>query len=96
MDLKQGYDFKQMIKDYVYKILNKENLLQGEWHLGKVASVVSRFKLNVYIDGSTTSQTVPCNPDVKFAIGDAVWVHFVNGDIRNKFIPYKRATGTES
>lgn len=88
--------FFNLVKKIVYKILTKEKLLQGDWHLGKVASVVSRFKLNIYIDGSNTIQIVPCNPDVTFAVNDEVFVHFVNGDSKNPFVPYKRATGTES
>lgn len=82
--------FVTTLKKLIYKILEEENLLKGEWHLGKVASVIDYKTLTVYVDGSTTAQTISCNPNITFNINDEVWVHFVNGDSKNKFIPYKR------
>lgn len=86
----------EKIRKVVYQVLGDNNLLQGHWHLGKVESVIDRYKLKVFIDSSTSPQTVPCNPNVIFRPNDEVWVHYVNGNSMNKFVPYKRATGTES
>lgn len=82
--------FYDVVKKIVYQILIKEKLLQSEWHLGKVESVIDSKTLSVYVDGSTTPQTIPCNPDVTFNVGDEVFVLFVNNDSRNKFVPFKR------
>ncbi|MMZ57279.1 hypothetical protein D1872_191990 [compost metagenome] len=82
--------FIRYVRDIVYTVLNDEKLSRGEWRVGKVKSVTSPYSLSVYIDGSEVPQTVPCNPDVVFNTGDEVWVHFVNRDSKNKFVPYKR------
>ncbi|OZB98008.1 hypothetical protein [Paenibacillus sp. XY044] len=85
-------------KEYVYKLISEIvrteirnlGLLSGEWHLGTVDSIVSTKKINVFIDGSTSSQTIPCNPDVAFKPGDHIYVIFVNGDSKDKFALCKR------
>jgi len=82
--------FLLKVKKIIYSVLQNEKLLQREWHLGTVESVIDSKTLSVYVNGSTTPQTIPCNPDITFAVGDKVFVHFVNGDSRNKFVPYKR------
>ncbi|MGG2091226.1 hypothetical protein AB1283_25955 [Bacillus sp. S13(2024)] len=82
----------ETITKIVYQILNKEGLIGGggEWHLGKVKSVVDSKKLEVYVDGSSISQIVPCNPSVTFAANDEIWVVFINGNSINKFAISKR------
>lgn len=80
---------KQM-STIVYNILNKEKLLRGEWHHGDVDTVISSTSIRVFVDGSSISQIIPCNPDVTFKSGDKVFVHFVNGNSSDKFVPYKR------
>jgi len=92
----QASEFEAILRQQIYKILQEEKLLQGEWHLGKVDAVVSRYLLKAFIDGSQISYAIPCNPNIIFKTGDEIWVHFVNGDSKNKFASYKRATGTES
>jgi hypothetical protein len=82
--------FYDAVRKIVYQILTKEKLLQSEWHLGTVESVIDSKTLSVYVDGSTTPQAIPCNPDVTFNVGDEVFVLFVNNDSRNKFVPFKR------
>lgn len=79
------------VENIVYNILNQEKLLNKSWHLGTVDSVVSPLKLKVFVDGSTTSQTVSCNPDITFVTGDYVWVLYINGNPRDKFVISKRA-----
>lgn len=69
----------------VYKVLQKEKLLQSEFHFGKVDSVISSSQIKCFIDGSSTSVTVPCNPDVTFNVGDSVIVIFINNDPKNKY-----------
>lgn len=83
------------IKDIVYQILEKENLTAKEWQLGKIDEVLSEYRLKVFINGSTVSEIVPCNPNVKFFNGEFVWVIFINGNPRDKFVPFKRSIGTE-
>ena len=83
--------FVKYVKSIIYKVLNKEKLLKGEWNLGKVESVIDAKHLKVFVNGSSISQTIPCNPDVTFAIGDEVWVIFPNHDERNAFVISKRA-----
>lgn len=84
-------DLEEFIEKKIYSILREKRILGGEWHLGKVESVISSKKISVYVDGSDTPQRIPCNPDVTFNVGDHVWVIFVNGDSRNKFVLSKRA-----
>jgi hypothetical protein len=96
MTINQANEFERIIRQQIYKILQEEKLLQGEWHLGKVDGILSRYSLRAFIDGSETSYSIPCNPNIIFTVGDEIWVHFVNGDSKNKFASYKRATGTES
>jgi hypothetical protein len=88
--------FLEAVNKVVESVLKEKNLLTGEWHLGKVAGVISSYALSVYVNGSSTTQTIPCNPSTPFSVGDEVWVHFVNGDSTDKFVPYKRATGSEA
>ena len=85
---KQTYD---TIKQIVLDVINKEKALIGNWHLGTVDQIISPTKLKVFVDGSTISQTISCNPDVTFTIGDHVWVIFINGNQRDKFVLCHRA-----
>jgi hypothetical protein len=85
-----------LITNIVYTVLNNEGVLRGPWRLGKVESVVSNNLLRVYIDDSETAQTVPCDPDKNFIAGDDVYVVYINGDPKDKFVTHKRATGTVS
>jgi hypothetical protein len=78
------------LKKLIYDILTKERVFQSEWHYGEVNEVVSTKTLSVFVDGSTQAQNIPCNPDVTFNVGDSVFVHFLNKDSKNKFVPYKR------
>lgn len=83
--------FDKYIENVVVKLLNKLGLLNGQWHLGEVTEIVSQTKLKVKVDGSELSQTLSCNPDVTFQIEDHVWVIFINGNARDKFVIAKRA-----
>ncbi|MFB5759116.1 hypothetical protein [Paenibacillus medicaginis] len=86
---------KEFFYDAVKKIVQTEisnlGLLNGNWHLGEVVSIVNSFKLMVCVDGSTTPQEISYNPDVSFKAGDQVWVIFINGKSRDKFVLCKRA-----
>ncbi|MGD6876760.1 hypothetical protein [Bacillus infantis] len=81
----------QDIENIVYNILNKEKLLNKQWHLGTIDTVISPLKVKVFVDGSDVSQTVSCNPDITFTSGDYVWVLYINGNPRDKFVISKRA-----
>lgn len=82
--------FHDLIKTIVQNELKAQNLV-GNWHLGVVDSVTSSKKLSVFVDGSTTAQSISCNPDVTFNVNDEVWVVFINGNPRDKFVISKRA-----
>ena len=83
--------FISKIQDIVYNYLEKRGFFIHEWHLGKVAKVNSDNTLNIFIDGSSTATPcIPANPDVNFNPNDYVWVHYVNRNPNNLFIPYKR------
>lgn len=84
-----------MVSNIVKTEINNLGLMMGNWQLGVVKSVISPKKLSVLINGSTEAQEVPCNPDVPFSEGDNVFVIFVNGDPRNKFVMNRRALITE-
>ncbi len=92
--MQEGKETLSLFKKIIKKVLKEENLSRNEWHVGKVSSVISTKLLNVYVNGSTIVQKIPCNPNVTFSVGEEVWVHFVNGDSKNKFVPYKRAIAT--
>ena len=83
--------FIEFVQRIVRIELQNAGLQQGQWHIGTVTSIVSSKILQVKIDGSTVAQKVPCNPDITFAVNDPVFVLFVNGDSKNKYIPFKRA-----
>lgn len=88
MSEKQNYE---AIKQIILDVLKKEGMLTGQWHLGTVDRVISSTKLKVFVDGGSVAQTVSCNPDVTFSKGDEVWVVFINGNPRDKFVISKRA-----
>ncbi|MCY9599131.1 hypothetical protein PC41400_08100 [Paenibacillus chitinolyticus] len=83
-------DFIKAVRQIVNIELKENNLAIGHWHLGTVMKVKNKTLLSISINGSATSQDVPCNPDVNFIKGDLVYVVYVNGDSKNKFVPYKR------
>lgn len=83
-------NFYQVIRDIVQNELKKSNLQTGQWHLGTINQVKTSKLLSVFVDGSTTAQDIPCNPDVTFTAGSKVFVLYVNGDTKNKFVPFKR------
>ncbi|MDT0160259.1 hypothetical protein [Bacillus sp. AG4(2022)] len=85
---KQDYD---AIVEIVKNTINSLGLQVGQWHLGKVTEVVSLTKLKVIVDDGQFAQTVSCNPDITFAVDDQVWVIFINGNPRDKFVLSKRA-----
>lgn len=82
--------FINVVQSIVKTEIQNAGLYLGQWHNGTVEEVISPSRLRVFVDGSMTSQQVPCNPDVLFKSGDKVFVLFVNGDTKNKFIPFKR------
>ncbi len=88
---RQAKDFDTYLEQIINQVLEKKGLLNGMWHLGEVVSVISTKKLGIKIDGSSNIQTVPCNPDVTFSVGDQVWVVYINGNSKDKFVISKRA-----
>lgn len=80
-----------LIKSVVQTEIRNQGLLRGQWHLGKVKEVKSDKMLSVFVDGSNQAQDVPCNPDGKFSVNNEVWVVFINGDSKNKFVISRRA-----
>jgi hypothetical protein len=84
-------NFVELIREIVRVELENLNVLKGDWHLGTVDTVVNTKQLNAFIDGSPTSQLVGCNPNITFSVSDPVWVIFVNGNSKDKFVLSKRA-----
>lgn len=83
--------FIEIIQKIVMNLLEKMGFLVHEWHLGKVNKVNENGTLDIFIDGSDFSTpSIPANPDVDFSEGDYVWVHFINRNPNNLFVPYKR------
>ena len=80
-----------IIRTIVKNEIRNAGLLTGQWRLGKVTSVISNKKLMVKVDGSDRAQEVGCNPDCNFSANDEVWVIFINGDAKNKFVISRRA-----
>lgn len=80
-----------IIRAIVKNEIRNAGLLTGQWRLGTVASVISNKKLMVKVDGSETAQEIGCNPDGNFSVNDEVWVIFINGDSKNKFVISRRA-----
>lgn len=84
--------FQNKIIKLINSLVDKKiKNLNKEWHLGTIDSIVNEYKAYVFLDGSTISQLIPTNPDVTFTEGDEVFVHFVNGDQKFKYVPYKRS-----
>lgn len=79
-----------IIKQIIQTELKNKNILNGQWHLGVVDSIIDSKKLSVFVDGSTTAQTIPCDPDRTYQVGDEVWVVFINGNPRNKQVMGRR------
>jgi hypothetical protein len=82
--------FYKSIEQIVLNVMKDKGMLIGQWHLGEVDSVISPTKLKVFVDADSTSQTVSCNPDITFTTGDHVWVIFINGNPRDKFVISRR------
>lgn len=80
----------KIIKNLINIELKNNNILLGQWHLGKIESIINNKLLSVFVDGSNVSQKIPCNPDIGFNINDEVWVVFINNDSKNKFVLCKR------
>jgi hypothetical protein len=78
--------FLEHVTKIVYSILRKEKLLQTEFHMGKVESVLSVNQLTVFVDGSDTSQKIKSNPDATFNVDDQVIVIFINNNPNNKYV----------
>lgn len=92
----QQENFIKTIQSIVNNLLENQGFFTHEWHLGTIESVNANGTLNVYIDGSSiVTPSVPANPDITFVAGDKVWIHFVNRNPNNLFIPYKRQVTTE-
>jgi hypothetical protein len=89
--IKMDRQFYEYVKQIVIDILKSNGMFIGQWHVGTVDQVISPTRLKVFVDGSNTSQTIPCNPDVTFNVGDYVWVVYINGNPRDKFVLCKRA-----
>lgn len=79
-----------LITNIVQTEIRNLGLLKGQWHLGKVNEVKSDKMLSVFVDGSSQPQNIPCNPDGNFSVGSEVWVVFINGDSKNKFVISRR------
>lgn len=77
--------FHEAVSKIVYKILENNNLLQSEWQLGKVDTVIDSKTLKCFINGGSVSMTVKCNPNVTFNPGEEIWVIFINNNPTNKF-----------
>lgn len=89
LDMDQQYVIN-MVSKIVEQELDKRNLLKGNWQLGKVDSVISSTRLKVFINGSSVSQEISCNPDVNFQPGNHVWVIYANGSLLDKFVLCRR------
>lgn len=100
--------FIDIVQSIVKAELNRAGLMTGQWHLGTVDEVLTKSVddgqggtieqktgfLKVFVNGSQVSQKIPHNPDVEFNPNDKVFVLFVNGDSKNKFVPFKRSVWT--
>ncbi len=81
----------QDLIDLIKKICKSEKQqCKGCWHLGKVVSVINSKLLSVYVDGSSVAQNISCSSDIVYAPDDEIWVVFINGDSKNKFVISKR------
>lgn len=87
---KDKEDFIALVQNIVRTEINNLGLLQGQWHLGVVDTIVDAKFLNTFIDGSIVSQKIPFNPSVTFAIGDNILILYVNGNSRDKYAFAKR------
>lgn len=81
----------ELIKKIIHAEISNLGLLKGDYHLGKVQAVKANNILSVFVDGSITPQDIPCNPDGNFSVNSEVWVIFINGDSKNKFVISRRA-----
>lgn len=86
------HDLIETIKTVIYDELGKSGLLNGTFKFGRVEKVLSNTRLSVYEGGSRQTQVIHCNPDINFSIGDEVFIQYVNGNPRDKFIPYRKTS----
>lgn len=85
MDAKFQIDLVNFIRQVVHTELDNEGILRGQWHFGVVDTVISPKRLTVFIDGSPTSQEIPCNPNVPFNPQDHIVIIYFNGNSQDKF-----------
>jgi hypothetical protein len=91
--LSNGIEFHRTVERTVMSILRSEGLLNKQWGFGEVEEVISPSKLKVFVNGSTTSHIVPCNPDITFQPDDHVIIVFINGNSNDKFVISRRIVG---
>lgn len=75
-----------IIEKFIYKILNRHNLLRGNDSFGVVTEVISIRKIKVIVDDGDVAQTLSCNPDVPFEVGSRVLIKYINGNPRDKHV----------
>lgn len=84
-------DFILSVQKIIRNELKRANLYAGQWHLGKVDSVIDTKHIKCFVDGNVVSETIGANPDITFATGQEIWVVFINGNPLDKFALCKRA-----
>ena len=87
--MKESKNFYDTLKKLIYSILQKERVLESEWHLGVVTQVINSQTLMVVVDGYGQPQKIPCNPDVPFASGNLVYVLQRAKNPLNKFVAFR-------
>lgn len=92
MNSKDINDFQnnliKTIKDLVKQELKG---LNNRDHYGRIDSVVDQYKAYVYVDNGTISQLIPTNPNITFSANEEVYVVFINGDEKDKFVLCQKA-----
>lgn len=83
-------EFADAVKSIVHMELNNLGLLLIAFRNGKVDTVISPTQLKCFVDGDTTSITIPCNPDVTFATGDSILIVNTARDGKSRFVLCKR------
>lgn len=92
-NLKNQQDFIKYVEAIVDSKLKQSGATQ--WHIGTIRGVFNKYSALVEMQNLGESIQIPTNPNVQFFPGEQVFVVYINGDKRNKYVLSKCATGDE-
>jgi len=90
--MKVAKRFHDYVRQWVYNILNKEKVLESEFHIATVTQILTPTSCMAIVDGLGSPQKLYNNPDIVLTSGNIVSVFYRQKNPLSKFITH-RITG---